>query len=335
MPRIMSTEQDHYATLGVLPTSDDVVIKGAYKALMLKYHPDTSQVPDAAARAMAINEAYATLGNAERRAAYDAKRSRGPTSGSADARHRAGWRIAAPAMAVATVLGGVVTMGAAFVAPVASNRSEASTIAPSDRTLAHTPSGDASGTTTNDAPARHSEMVEVFGRRDAAASAPAETPPSSEADPIDYAAVRDSAAAAVRVLQSDGLDIARVESLSCAERVASTRSWAQADRCAAFDHAVRLADLRTARDAGTAEDAYFATREKEAQSLYASTGVDRYLVGQRIQRVRMAASTKQPGVQVPDDAPAGPTAVLSGVRPMLDLSGGVAFTGRQEARGNP
>lgn len=330
----MITEQDHYVTLGVLPTSDDVVIKGAYKALMLKYHPDTSQVPNAAVRAMAINEAYATLGNAERRAAYDAKRTQNQASGTGPARRRAGWRIAAPAMAAATVLGAVVTMGAAVVAPVASNRSEASTIPPSDRTLAHAAPDGGARKAAADAPTHHSEMVEVFGRRDAAATAPNEAPSAGEADPIDYAAVRDSAAAAVRVLQSDGLDIARVESLSCAERVASTRSWAQADRCAAFDHAVRLADLRTAHDTGTSEDAYFATREKEAPSLYASTGVDRYLVGQRIQRVRMAASTKQPGVQVPDDRPSGAAAMLSGVRPMLDLSGGVAFTGQGAGR-NP
>lgn len=327
----MSVEQDHYGTLGVLPTSDDVVIKGAYKALMLKYHPDTSRMSDAAARAMAINEAYATLGNAERRAAYDAQRARRPASGgdAGPGVHWTGWRVAAPAMAVITVLGAVVTMGAAVVAPVVGNRSEASPVPPSDRPLPRTSVEDVANVKRHEAPASRSAMVEVFGRKEPEAE-PAAQQVAGAIDTIDYAAVRDSAAAAVRILQGDGIDTARMESLSCAERVASTHSWAQADRCAAFDHAVRLADLRTARDDGTAEDAYFATREREASSLYAPTGVDRYLVSQRIQSVRMAASTKQTDVQVSDNGPSGPAAMLSGVRPMLDLSSGVAFTGRQE-----
>ena len=65
---------DYYAVLGVSTTSEAVVIKAAYKALMRKYHPDTSQSSDAAEKAQAINAAYAILGDPEKRAAYDRQR---------------------------------------------------------------------------------------------------------------------------------------------------------------------------------------------------------------------------------------------------------------------
>ncbi len=42
---------DHYATLQVSRTSEDLVIRAAYLALMRQYHPDTNRTAHAAARA--------------------------------------------------------------------------------------------------------------------------------------------------------------------------------------------------------------------------------------------------------------------------------------------
>jgi curved DNA-binding protein CbpA len=67
----MASRSDYYAVLGVSPVSDDVVIRAAFKALMLKYHPDTNKSADATHRAAAINEAFGVLGDPQRRAAYD------------------------------------------------------------------------------------------------------------------------------------------------------------------------------------------------------------------------------------------------------------------------
>ncbi len=65
---------NHYATLGLSPTSEDVVIRAAYLALMRRYHPDRNASAGAAVRARAIAAAYAVLGDPERRAEYDAMR---------------------------------------------------------------------------------------------------------------------------------------------------------------------------------------------------------------------------------------------------------------------
>lgn len=62
-----------YDVLGVRPDAEDVAIKAVYRALMLRYHPDTNQDPSAVARAKQINKAYETLSDPVRRSKYDAE----------------------------------------------------------------------------------------------------------------------------------------------------------------------------------------------------------------------------------------------------------------------
>ncbi len=68
----MSAKQDHYEVLGVEKGSDQEAVKKAYKKLVLELHPDrTGNDPAATERLKKVNEAYAVLGDAEKRAAYD------------------------------------------------------------------------------------------------------------------------------------------------------------------------------------------------------------------------------------------------------------------------
>ena len=68
---------DYYAILGVAPTSEDVVIRAAYVALMRRYHPDANASAAAAERAKAITVAYAVLSDPDRRVDYDRARRNG------------------------------------------------------------------------------------------------------------------------------------------------------------------------------------------------------------------------------------------------------------------
>ncbi|MFP8780011.1 DnaJ C-terminal domain-containing protein [Hydrogenophaga sp. RWCD_12] len=66
-------DQDHYATLGVPRNADLNAIKKAYRKLAREHHPDMSKAPGAEARFKEVAEAYATLKDPEKRAAYDAR----------------------------------------------------------------------------------------------------------------------------------------------------------------------------------------------------------------------------------------------------------------------
>jgi len=63
--------KDYYATLGVARDADEAAIKSAYRKLARKYHPDVSTEKNAEERFKEVSEAYETLRDAEKRAAYD------------------------------------------------------------------------------------------------------------------------------------------------------------------------------------------------------------------------------------------------------------------------
>lgn len=70
----MARPPTYYDQLGVARNAPDEVIRGAYKALALKHHPDKNINNPAATTAMqAINQAYAVLSDPHKRAEYDAK----------------------------------------------------------------------------------------------------------------------------------------------------------------------------------------------------------------------------------------------------------------------
>ena len=64
--------KDYYAILGVPRDADTAAVKKAYRELARKHHPDVSKASGAEARFKEIGEAYATLKDPQRRAAYDA-----------------------------------------------------------------------------------------------------------------------------------------------------------------------------------------------------------------------------------------------------------------------
>jgi curved DNA-binding protein len=63
--------KDYYSTLGVERDASPDVIKKAYRKLAQKYHPDVSKDPAGEEKFKEIAEAYETLKDPEKRAAYD------------------------------------------------------------------------------------------------------------------------------------------------------------------------------------------------------------------------------------------------------------------------
>ena len=73
---MQSDDLDLYAVLGVAENASDTDIRAAYKREALKWHPDKvkgdADPAEAEARFKAINHAFSTLSNPDRRAGYDA-----------------------------------------------------------------------------------------------------------------------------------------------------------------------------------------------------------------------------------------------------------------------
>ena len=80
--------KDYYATLGVERGATDDEVRKAYRKLARKYHPDVSKEANAEARFKEMAEAYATLKDPEKRAAYDQLGRHGPGE---DFRPPPGW----------------------------------------------------------------------------------------------------------------------------------------------------------------------------------------------------------------------------------------------------
>ncbi|MCK9515926.1 MAG: J domain-containing protein [Ottowia sp.] len=87
--------KDYYQILGVAKGASAEEVKKAYRKLARKYHPDVSKEADAEQHMADVNEAYAVLGDAEKRAAYDEVGAQawaqGARSGD-DVRPPPGWR---------------------------------------------------------------------------------------------------------------------------------------------------------------------------------------------------------------------------------------------------
>ncbi|MCD6320583.1 MAG: DnaJ domain-containing protein [Candidatus Desulfofervidaceae bacterium] len=64
--------KDYYEILGVPKNATQEEIKRAYRRLALKYHPDRNKSKEAEEKFKEINEAYAVLGDPEKRRQYDA-----------------------------------------------------------------------------------------------------------------------------------------------------------------------------------------------------------------------------------------------------------------------
>jgi molecular chaperone DnaJ len=74
----MPGKRDYYEVLGISRNSSDDEIRGAFRKLAFKYHPDRNAAADAEDKFKEINEAYEVLSDQQRRREYDQFGHQGP-----------------------------------------------------------------------------------------------------------------------------------------------------------------------------------------------------------------------------------------------------------------
>jgi curved DNA-binding protein CbpA len=72
--------RDAYEVLQIRPDASQIVIRAAFRALAALYHPDSDESTGSTRRMAELNDAYAQLRTADRRAVYDRFRQAAPQS---------------------------------------------------------------------------------------------------------------------------------------------------------------------------------------------------------------------------------------------------------------
>jgi len=309
--------EDLYAILNVTPGSDSVVIRAAYKALMLKYHPDTNPSKDATDKAAIINRAFSILSDPTKRAAYDASRSRQSTRRASGQR---GEHKAPPSQSSSTK------------APPAPPP-RPSTSAPPPRSEESKPrfpkewiglgviiavfvglgvlSSQASPPTQTGANYADMNMSNDVMVDDSVSALPLDNAVSSDIESnilgniigdsseirfrayspsaVDYGEIEQAATTFDRVLRREGIIGARSFSENCHRRAAAEPSWAALDRCAAFDFAASYVDSGFAEVTGARKNSYFSFQRQNQAAHYSELGAASYASSQRLNTIRVAA----------------------------------------------
>jgi curved DNA-binding protein CbpA len=293
---------DFYTVLGVLPTSDDEVIRAAYRALMLKYHPDTNQTPEATARAASINEAFAILGDRQRRAAYDDQRKskRGhnrnatpprpapppKSTGDGNGPPAPTGKSDTPILTdnLRWVVVGLILLAIVGLAQLPRNETSAGS------EFTEMNAADAMEGTTNDS------MTAIDGVDDTS-SAGNQLPEfpnylssslTQSPTPLSYADIESAADSFEKELQRRGLIGARAWSQNCHNAVKTRPTWSGADKCAAFDFAARYIDNVITARGDFAESAYFKFQAENQAEQYAPLSAPPYLLTERLRRIKSA-----------------------------------------------
>lgn len=308
----MVAKRNYYDILGVTAESDPVVIRAAFKALMLKYHPDTNPSSEATARAAEINEAYRTLSDAAAREAYDVRMGlrRGATRSSESSQPN-GPRSAAAPPPPPPSNGGKAT-GPKPDGPMRLEGDRSTRkgqvigfflviILGAIIRIAMQPSSDTARWADTAADTMNDQMMLPDpGMVNDAGEVPQYNTVGEFVDSLPQEAVRpqDVKSAAndfARILSKSGMLGAENWSQRCHAAVERQTTLAGLDNCAAFDFAAAYIDEGFTSGSGLPKNSYFAAQAITQGRYYTATVTNAAAVGSRLASIREA-------VMAPTDA---------------------------------
>lgn len=296
-----------YDVLGVAPQSEAIVIQAAYKAMMMKYHPDLFQGDPVAAEHMAkeLNNAIAILGDPQQRAHYDAtlRKAQAPwlLNPSADEPYEQGRSAAAE-----------TAFGGHFGASTSFSDRNAMSFPPEQtgmRGFVGNILGWLRGASSGFWPVVLLAMVlsgaflyqrldpgsaeSVLGRLTPAfgtesqqtASAPDASRPDALPPEVDETNIDRAALEARKILSGDGMAKTQRYSEACFAKINLSKSWQDADFCFGFDTAISVIDDGAAKRAGVLPHAYF--RRTAVQKRFRAALIDVFRITEEIAMPRM------------------------------------------------
>jgi curved DNA-binding protein CbpA len=292
--------KDYYAVLGIAPGSDEVVVRAAYKALMLKYHPDTSKASGASAKAAAINEAFSVLGDSQRRASYDAIRAARAPSGGAGKPSAASERSTnssppppGAGSGTASDSGGSSETKRSYFGLIAVAIFLVLLLAIS---LGHTDSNSSALTSTDTNTANATADETLMGNDVTSVYGPppiASVVTNGEPPPLQFKDIEAAANQFDRIFARGGMVGAKAYSDSCHKAASKSADWSKHDFCAGFDIAARYVDQSETKNTGYPPNAYFLFITNNAADQYVPLSSSTYGLGERLQSIK---ETVEPAV---------------------------------------
>jgi hypothetical protein len=309
----MTANTSYYSTLGVSVAADDVVIRAAFKALMLKYHPDTNRSPDATQRAAEINQAFAVLGDARKRAQYDDKLKEIRTARSeADSKRQSSRRPSDPppaptpptpaptnlAKAPNVQLGKVATSGTGlkrwvsivvlgivvgFIRLVFQDHHSVHV----DRVSARAGAAvDNSSPYANLSLTVQSPTSELINSNDTAFAqlSMIDTP-----KPLKFRDIEKGVEKFAKQVATNGFVGVRVFSIKCHKMVVAAPTWPGADQCAAFDYAAASYNKGYLKQYDTSTDQYLIFAVKHQLDQYKILSASRSAIAMRLEKIQKTA----------------------------------------------
>jgi len=308
----MAVEPDYYAILGVSPDSEDIVINAAYRALVLRYHPDKNSSAQAARKTAEINGAFAILRDPAARAAYDQRRKVGkqqggsggsppppPPNGGPSTQPRSDPPLAADAKSArgGLIFASILTLsviGIAILGSLSAPTDTNANVMNVDENLTTTDMNAVADMSATDLNASEANTMDsnIFESNSVDAGAGESQLADLSRQPqttLSYSTVEDGADNAARLIMTKGIAGARAYSERCHQVVQNKPSWDGADNCAAFDYAAAYIDNAVSTQAGWPKNGYFDFQSENQPDVYSGIGAPSYVTGDRLRKIRAAA----------------------------------------------
>jgi hypothetical protein len=263
---------------------------------MRRYYPDKNSSAEAARKTIEINAAYAVLGDAPARAAYDARHRNGMKGSAGDSSgspppppHGSGSTEEPPpprGRAEAPIFG---KGGLIFASIITALVIGSVALTGSESTNANNTMNVDENLTTTDMNASAFDAVETKPIEQNVTQA---IPPDLSKQPqtaVSYSTIEYAADRVAKIIVTKGIAGARAYSEHCHKAVRSAPSWDGADSCAAFDYAAAYIDGAVSTQAGWPKNGYFDFQSDNQPDDYAAVGGPSYVTNDRLTKIKSAA----------------------------------------------